>query len=170
MTAELLTDRLSLRRPAEGDVAAILAVHSDPLAYAHNPGDRLADLAEARALYQRWHAHWERYGFGYWVVRTAGSPDPIGFCGVKVMTLHGREVLNLLYRFAPAAWGHGYATEAAGAVVAWAADQPLPLTARVRPANTASQAVATKVGLTRTPALDTEGEDGLDWLYVSRWP
>lgn len=205
MAEELLTARLSLRRPVPADVDAIFGVHRDPLACAYNPGDLLTSCAEAEQLYGRWDAHWQRHAFGYWVVRPAGPPapdskimapsmllprregrhdheeggpggagggEPIGFCGVKVMALHGREVLNLLYRFAPATWGNGYATEAARAVVNWAAARApeRPLIARIRPGNAGSIRVATRIGLTRAAHLDTADEDGPDWIFVSHWP
>ncbi|MGW2703153.1 hypothetical protein [Streptomyces sp. NPDC001340] len=43
----------------------------------------------------------------------------------------------------------------------------LPLIARIRPANTASQRVALRAGLGRAQHLDTEGYDGFDWIYVA---
>ena len=36
---ELLTARLSLRRPAPADIDAIYRIHHDPRACAHNPAD-----------------------------------------------------------------------------------------------------------------------------------
>ncbi|MEU9040422.1 MULTISPECIES: GNAT family N-acetyltransferase [unclassified Kitasatospora] len=164
---ELTTLRLSLRRPSEADTDAILAVHSDPAACLHNPSDALATRAEAEELYGRWDALWEHRGFGYWTVRELDSPTVLGFCGVKPMELAGLPVLNLFYRFAPAAWGRGLASEAATAVVAWsgAAVPDLPLIARIRPANLASQRVALRAGLRRAEHLDGEGCDGFDWLY-----
>jgi ribosomal-protein-alanine N-acetyltransferase len=86
------------------------------------------------------------------------------------MELHGQRVLNLFYRFAPSARGQGFAGEAATAVTTWtAAHVPdIPLIARVRPANVASQRVAQRAGLSRAPRLDTEGYDGFDWIYVAR--
>ncbi|MEV0197912.1 GNAT family N-acetyltransferase [Nonomuraea sp. NPDC050691] len=166
---ELRTTRLTLRRPAETDVDAILAIHADPATCAHNPSDALTDRAEAEALYGRWNDQWERHGYGYWTVRARSSEGVLGFCGVKPMDLHGRDVLNLFYRFAAEAWGHGYATEAATAVAAWAARHvpDLPLIARVRPANAASQRVAVKAGLTRAEHLDGPGYDGFDWIYTA---
>jgi hypothetical protein len=89
----LRTTRLSLRRPTADDVDAILAVHSDPRACAHNPSDALATRAEAEDLYQRWDNHWLRYGFGYWVV--SESQETLGFCGVKFMWMPERPVLNM---------------------------------------------------------------------------
>ncbi len=169
MADELRTGRLILSRPGPDDVDAILAVHQDPAACAHNPSDALANREQAEQLFLRWSAQWAGFGFGYWVVRRHGSPDPLGFCGVKVVEFRRRRVLNLFYRFSPSVWGSGFATEAATAVVAWTlTHQPDDLViARVRPANAASHRVATRAGLVRAEHLDSPGEDGVDWLYVS---
>jgi ribosomal-protein-alanine N-acetyltransferase len=96
----------------------------------------------------------------------------LGFCGVKPMELDGMKVLNLFYRFDPSAWGQGFASEAATAVAAWASRQvpDLPLIARVRPANVASQRVAIRAGLIRAEHLDTPGDDGVDWIFAANLP
>lgn len=168
----LRTARLTLRRPAETDIDAIFAVHRDPETCRHNPSDALTRLGEAGELYRRWDDQWQRCGYGYWVVRRHGSPLQLGFCGIKPMELHDMKVLNLFYRFATSAWGQGYAGEAAAAVTAWAARHvpELPLIARVRPANVASQRVASRAGLARAEHLDANGYDGLDWIYAARLP
>ncbi|MFI7441838.1 GNAT family N-acetyltransferase [Nonomuraea indica] len=168
----LRTDRLDLRRPAVTDVDAVHAIHSDPRTCVHNPSDALATPEEAEELYHRWDAHWRRHGYGYWVVRRHDDPAPLGFCGIKHMDLRGMDVLNLFYRFAAAAWGRGYAGEAAAAVTAWAARNVpgLPLIARVRPANVASGRVAVRAGLTRAEHLDGDGYDGFDQIYATRLP
>ncbi|MFF3640901.1 GNAT family N-acetyltransferase [Streptomyces sp. NPDC002564] len=163
------TERLSLQRPVEADIGAILSIHRDPETCRHNPSDALTRLEEAAALYRRWDAQWQRHGFGYWVVRRRDSPRHIGFCRIKPTELHGTETLNLFYRFTPAVWGHGFAAEAATAVVGWVSRNAphLPLIARIRPANIASQRVAISAGLSRMPLLDTTGHDGLDWIYAA---
>lgn len=165
----LVTRRLVLRRPVAADIASILAVHRDRQACAHNPADMLDSHAAAATRFRQWDEHWQRHGFGYRVVTEAGAT--LGFCGVKLTTLAGRDVLNLLYRLTPSTWGRGIATEAATAVVTEAAAlRPArPVIARIRPANRASAAVATRAGLHRTPHLDTPGEDGEDHLYTSHW-
>ncbi|MFG2102290.1 GNAT family N-acetyltransferase [Micromonospora echinaurantiaca] len=170
---ELQTPRLLLRRPTRADIDIIYRIHSDPRAYAHNPGDAVANLAAAEELYQRWNEHWDRHGFGYWTVHSRPrTHQPLGFCGIKLMQLHRRTVLNLFYRLDPLSWGHGVATEAASTVVDWAtAHLPdHPIIARVRPDNAASLKVAARTGLRRAPHLDTDGEDGLDWIFASNWP
>ncbi|WP_305782780.1 GNAT family N-acetyltransferase [Symbioplanes lichenis] len=167
----IVTDRLTLRRPADSDLDAVYAIHHDPRACHHNPSDLLDRRADAEHLLRRWDEHWQRHGFGYWTVMRHDPAGPIGFCGLKIVRFRGREVLNLFYRLDPAAWGAGYATEAATAVVAWAGDHlpDWPVLARVRPANLASQRVAQRAGLTRDPAQDEPGEDGPDWMFTLRW-
>jgi [ribosomal protein S5]-alanine N-acetyltransferase len=166
---ELLTTRLALQRPARSDVGAIFSIHHDPQACVHNPSDALATREDAERLFERWDAHWRRFGFGYWKVRWRDSERPVGFCGVKVMHLRGRQVLNLFCRLDPLVWSRGVGSEAATAVVRWSA-QRVPeysLIARVRPQNVASQRAAIRAGLVRAEHLDTPGEDGPDWIYVA---
>ncbi|WP_267893390.1 GNAT family N-acetyltransferase [Streptomyces kebangsaanensis] len=106
-----------MRRPTEDDVDAIRAIHSDPAACAHHPSDALAERSGAERLHRRWDDRWRRHGYGYRVVRQHGAARALGFCGVRPMDLAGLRILNLFYRFAPAAWGRGLAGEAATAVV-----------------------------------------------------
>jgi RimJ/RimL family protein N-acetyltransferase len=166
---ELTTERLTMRRPAAADLGAIFAITADPRTTAHNPSDAIGTRRDARELYSRWNEQWDQYGFGYWVLRRHGSDLILGFCGLKVMPFRGGWVLNLFYRLAPSAWGHGIAGEAAAAAVAWAAANVPQWTviARVRPRNTASQRVALKAGLVRAQNMDGDGYDGIDWIYAS---
>lgn len=164
-----MTGRLALRRPSVADLEVVLRLHQNRLAVSHNPSDALNSRAGAQQLLERWIDHWARHGVGYWVVSSCDDPAVLGFCGVKVVSLHGHPVANLFYRFDPAVWGEGVASEAAAAAVRWTlGGRPAqPVIARVRPANAASARVATKAGLRRAKDLDTNGEDGLDWIFVS---
>ena len=164
------TERLRLTRPTTDDAAGVFAILGDARTVEHNPSDRLAGHGEAAELVSRWIHHWEENGFGYWCVREAGSDRIIGYSGVKRMLMHGRPVLNLVYRFVPDVWGRGFATEAAAAVVSRVADiMPTEwIVARVRPDNLPSQNVALKAGLQRDVAMDCEGEDGPDWAFTTR--
>lgn len=164
---ELRTTRLVLRRPVRADAGFVFSVHNDRRTTEHNPGDALHTPEEAEQLLSRWDAHWNRHGFGYWVVV---AETPVGFCGAKVMELARQPILNLFYRLAPEHWGRGIASEAAGAVRQWASEVDLPLVARVRPDNVASARIATRIGLQRRPELDGPGFDGFDHIYVSYWP
>ncbi|GII96690.1 GNAT family N-acetyltransferase [Sinosporangium siamense] len=168
----LLTTRLSLRRPAPEDIDAIFSIHRDTATCLQNPSDALSRRQEALELFQRWHDHWRRFGYGYWVVRRGASDWQLGVCGTKSMDLNGMSVLNLFYRFEVSSWGQGLAGEAATVVVGWVSERvpDLPIIARVRPANIASQRVAVRAGLVRVEHIDTTGEDGLDWIYATNLP
>jgi [ribosomal protein S5]-alanine N-acetyltransferase len=166
----LLTARLSLRQPAQADAVAILGILSNPSVVQHNPSDLVTELEGVEALVRHWLGHWERHGFGNCCVFEEKTGRLVGNCGVRWMTIHGDRVLNLMYRFHPSTWGHGYATEAAAVLLHWAQGS-LPaelVVARIRPTNLASQRVATKIGLRRDPAFDDQGEDGVDWAFTDR--
>ena len=166
---ELRTERLRLTRPTANDSAGVFAILGDPRTVEHNPSDRLEDLDAAAELVARWDRHWAEHGFGYWCVRESGADRVIGYVGVKRMVIHGRPVLNLVYRFVPEVWGRGFATEAATAVVSRTVDE-MPaetIVARVRPDNLSSQHVALKAGLRRDATMDCQGEDGLDLAFTS---
>jgi RimJ/RimL family protein N-acetyltransferase len=75
------------------------------------------------------------------------------------MTLADRLCWNLYYRFKPAAWGCGYATEAVAEALlaAEAVAAARPVVARTGPDNAPSSRVAERTGLLRTPHLDGDG-------------
>lgn len=114
---ELLTGRLSLRRPVPDDIGAIHAIHSDERACARNPGDLLASRAEAEQLYARWDEHWQRHAFGYWVVRHRGADERVrpanvasahvalraGLCRAEHLDSPGEDGLDHLYTSDPQA-------------------------------------------------------------------
>lgn len=86
-------------------------------------------------------------GYGLWIARTAPEGPLVGTAGLRPLDDLGLEVH---YSVAPEAWGKGYATEAAGAVVGHALG-PLGLRfvlAEVDEANTASAAIVARLGLT----------------------
>nr|BFE68607.1 hypothetical protein GCM10020092_019080 [Actinoplanes digitatis] len=78
---EIVTARLTLRRPVPADLETIFAIHHDPKACLHNPSDLLATRDDAEHLYGRWDEHWRRHGFGYWVIRDREPEKILGFAG-----------------------------------------------------------------------------------------
>jgi [ribosomal protein S5]-alanine N-acetyltransferase len=164
----LASERLSARRPTADDLAAVWRIHSDPETYRHHPAGCPHHREEAAGLLDHWVEHWQRWGFGYAVIRTLGSPDAIGFAGLRWQRLGG-PVLNLYYRFAPAAWGHGHATEIAAAIVAWArtTHPATPVIARIALNNPASMRVAERIGMAVTTVIDP-GDDVPHVIYATR--
>ncbi|WCC79219.1 GNAT family N-acetyltransferase [Cutibacterium equinum] len=84
----------------------------------------------------------------------------IGFTGVRIKTLNGKHVLNLYYRFAPEAQGHGSAKEAASAVITRARQlrPDLQIVAIIDPINSASIRLAEALGLSLESTDDEAGE------------
>lgn len=151
----LRTGRLLLRRPEPDDVRRVFEVHSDPRTYRHLPAGRMRHVDEAIALVAAWTRHWDEHGFGYAVVEHHGGHPALGFAGAKHQHVVGCDVLNLYYRFAPEAWGNGYAVECMRAVIdELAARLPeLPVLARAATNNPAVR-VAERVGLVRQDVVD----------------
>jgi RimJ/RimL family protein N-acetyltransferase len=160
------TNRLLLRAVSDSDVDAWFAIHGDPATYRFHPSGVTRSRAEAAAQLADSQREWTELGFGFWAVNRAAEERVIGFGGLTRRMFRERPVLNTYYRFAPSAWGHGYATEMAGAALGLAQRllPDMPVIVRTRPANVAARAVAEKLGLTRSPAL----EDHM-LTYVSQW-
>ena len=86
-------------------------------------------------------------GFGVWLIELGSAADLIGTAGLRPL---GSSGLEIFYSLAPGAWGHGYATEAARAVVEYGLG-PLGLPevlAEVDEGNAGSVAVVRRLGMT----------------------
>ena len=143
--SELSTPRLRLTPVESADAEFVLQMLNDP-GWLANIGDRgVRTLEDAQGYIA------DRFaGKAWWVVRDAGSGEPLGLCGV-VPTRPGLETPDLGYAFLARYSGNGYATEAAKAVLDHARG-PLGherLAAITTLDNTASQRVLEKLGFRR---------------------
>jgi ribosomal-protein-alanine N-acetyltransferase len=89
--------------------------------------------------------------FNLWPVLELAGGRLVGHCGILDKMVDGRAEHELVYVFAQAAWGRGYATEIALALRD-AAFTDLGLTrliSLIEPENAASRGVAQKVGMLR---------------------
>ena len=105
-----------LRPPSADDLDDVFRIHGDPRTNLHNPAGPDRDLDASGARLAEWLEHWDRHGFGYWVVEDDDGAV-IGFSGVRHEIWQGRPVLNLYYRFAPEVWGRGLASSVAAHAV-----------------------------------------------------
>jgi RimJ/RimL family protein N-acetyltransferase len=153
--SELRTDRLTLRRWRDSDLEPWAAMNSDPEVREHL-GDLLTrEQSDASvALFQ---TEFDERGYGWWAIEVLATREFIGFAGLDQvddgMAFTGVEVG---WRLARSAWGHGYATEAALASLAFGFETlELPEILAVTTAtNLRSQAVMRRIGMTRDPADD----------------
>jgi RimJ/RimL family protein N-acetyltransferase len=146
MFEDLDTERLSLRALRESDRRAMVELDTDARTNLFNPHP--PSPGEADEKFGKWLRHWSDHGYGYVAITETGSDEIIGIGGVQTRELQGEKVLNLYYRFRPEAWGKGYATEMAMAVVAWAERElsTLPVVISVNVANGRSLRVAERLG------------------------
>ncbi|MFJ9615242.1 GNAT family N-acetyltransferase [Streptomyces noursei] len=152
---ELLTDRLTLRRWRAADLEPWAAMNADPEVREHL-GDVLT-REQSDASVAQFQAEFDQRGYGWWAVEVRATGEFIGFAGLDQvddgLPFTGVEIG---WRLARSAWGHGYATEAATAVLAYGFDTlGLPEILAVTTAtNLRSQAVMRRIGMTRDPADD----------------
>ncbi|MEU6315579.1 GNAT family N-acetyltransferase [Streptomyces sp. NPDC047014] len=157
---ELRTDRLLLRRWRDSDLGPWAEMNADPEVRRHLGA--LLTREQSEASVRRFEAAFDRRGYGWWAVEVRATGAFIGFAGLDEvdgnMPFTGVETG---WRLARPAWGHGYATEAARTVLSHAFDVlGLPEVLAVTTAdNLRSQAVMTRLGMTRDPAEDFDDPD-----------
>lgn len=113
----LTTERLLLREFVEEDWPAILNYQNDPRYLRFYPWNHRTE-AEVRAFIQRLiasqHEH-PRRTFQF-AITLASENQLIGNCGIRLKSADATEA-ETGYELAPDNWGHGYATEAAHALL-----------------------------------------------------
>jgi len=172
---ELITPRLQLRRWRGEDAEAMAAINRDPevTRFLNRPVDEPA----VQAFFGVVTDHWNEHGFGFYAVESSepGSEGRfIGFVGVAYPTflpeLARRPELG--WRLASDTWGTGLATEAATAARD-DAFQRLALSeliSIIHPANTRSQRLAAKLGMTVERQIDNPVLDRqVDVWQVAPW-
>jgi RimJ/RimL family protein N-acetyltransferase len=150
------TSRLVLRQWIEADRTPFAALNNDPLVMAHFPA--LLTRVESDTLMDRCADQLRRNGHGLWAVQVRASSEFIGFVGLAVPGWEAAftPCTEIGWRLARSAWGQGYASEAAGEVLATAFDH-LGLDEVVSfttTDNLPSQHVMQRIGMTRDPSED----------------
>ncbi|HEY2777993.1 MAG TPA: GNAT family N-acetyltransferase [Gaiellaceae bacterium] len=147
---ELRTDRLVLRPWREEDRAPFAALNADPVVMEHFPSTMTREASDAFVDFNM--ATIAERGWGLWAVEAEG--EFIGFVGLNEPRF--RPGVEIGWRLRREAWGHGYATEAAQAVLAFAfeelgLDEVISFTTV---ANQRSRRVMERIGMTYDPDGD----------------
>jgi len=155
---ELTTERLLLRGWRDDDRVPFADMNADPAVMEHFPGP--IDRAASDDLVDRILGHWAEHGFGLWAVERRGDRTFLGFTGLyrPSFEAHFTPAVEVGWRLSRAAWGQGYATEAARVALAYGfervgLDEIVSFTA---PANTRSRRVMERIGMRRDPVGDFE--------------
>ncbi|MGY5051273.1 GNAT family N-acetyltransferase [Streptomyces sp. 900105755] len=154
---ELRTDRLLLRRWREPDLEPWAAMNADPEVREHL--GELLTREQSDAAVALMQAEFDERGFGWWALESRETGEFIGRAGLDEV---GEEVpfagVDIGWRLMRSAWGHGYATEAALACLAFGFETLglAEVVASTTVHNLRSQAVMCRIGMTRDPADDFE--------------
>jgi RimJ/RimL family protein N-acetyltransferase len=109
------TERLDAHRVTELDEPFLRAMFADERVFATLGGPR--DEAGVRDLLDRMNVHWERAGFGTWVLVERATAQPVGWVGLHETDVGGAGGVELLYSVAADHWRRGIASEAGRAAV-----------------------------------------------------
>src|SRR3954453_13571882 len=120
--SERRTDRLLLRPWQESDLDPWAAMNADPQVREHL-GDVLTREQSAASI-AGFQADIEARGWGWWAVEVLRTGEFVGFTGLDPvddgLPFTGVEIG---WRLARSAWGHGYASEGARAALAFGFDK-----------------------------------------------
>jgi RimJ/RimL family protein N-acetyltransferase len=149
------TQRLVLTSRSEADTEACMALDHEPgvTRFVDGPWN---DPAAHRAFIEARTQGPYPTGLGYWTIRAKDAPEVfLGWALLIPVDAIG-PAIEIGWRLSPAAWGHGYAVEAARALLTHGFDALglREIIAEIDPANTASIRVAEKLGMQRGETFD----------------
>lgn len=141
-----ITNRLIAERLVEADRDNLLRMDGDPGVM--DPLGGVRSEAETREYLQRNLDHWDRHGFGLWMLSLLENSQFVGRTYLRHLRIGGNDELAIGYALLPQYWGMGLATEITAAIVDLAFSRLGldNLVAGVRPDNAASRRVLDKVG------------------------
>jgi RimJ/RimL family protein N-acetyltransferase len=153
------TERLLLRPAEERDAEALLRQLEDAEVMRYISGGETGTLEDAVAQVERMKNQWQEDGFGRFVVVRRADGAVVGKVGPLVWDsatwrngtrreFGDRSEIELGWTFERAAWGNGFATEAALAARDWALREVRPrrLISLIHPENARSMRVAERIG------------------------
>jgi RimJ/RimL family protein N-acetyltransferase len=159
---ELTTPRLWLRPFGPADFDAAHAVYADPEVMRWVGHGAHRSTAETRAALRGYADALAARGYGFVAVVERASGDLIGDAGLHPLGGRGPDI-EVGYTLARSAWGRGYGTEAARALVeyAFAALDAPRVVAQVEPDNLPSRHVLEKLGMTERATRIAHGRPHL---------
>lgn len=143
----LETDRIILRGLEENDIDRLAEIYSDIEVMCYIGKGVILTYEQAKRSIENWNKYYEQFGFGNWAAIEKESGRFIGLCGLS--WLEDKSDVEVSYLFEKEAWGRGYATETAKAIIDYGFNSAglKRLVALVYPQNTPSIHVIEKLGM-----------------------
>ncbi len=166
----LSTGSVRLRPVTDEDADALWALHSDPRVLRYWDAPPWTDPARALVFVAKCREVADEGSGARVAVERAGDGAFLGWCGLTGFDPDHRSA-SLGYCFLEDAWGHGYATEAARALLGWAygALDLNRVQAETDTRNLASARVLEKLGFVREGMLRedcvVDGDVSDSWVY-----
>lgn len=109
----IITPRLILRAFREEDLGVFSLINQDPKVMEFFP--KLLTVEESKSFMEKSNAHINQSGFGFLACELKESGNLIGFVGLSTPSFQASftPCIEIGWRLAFAAWGKGYAPEAA---------------------------------------------------------
>jgi ribosomal-protein-alanine N-acetyltransferase len=150
------TSRLEAERLRPDHAGILQVMHGDARVMATLGGVRTP--AETDAWLAANLGHWERHGFGIWVLRDRAG-EFAGRAGIRRVTITGGEETEIAYALTAKFWGRGLATEIARALldIGFARLSLSSMVAFTLSDNRPSRRVMEKLGMRFERAFDLPG-------------
>jgi RimJ/RimL family protein N-acetyltransferase len=144
-------------------------MHRDPVQMATLGGVRTE--VETEAYMARNLEHWNRYGFGVWLMRDRVDGRVAGRVPLRHLLVEGLDEIEVGYAFYPAYWGQGLAAEAATACLDLARDSlaVASVVGVTLPDNARSQRVMSKLGMLLERTIEHAGQPHLLYRTTPAW-
>jgi RimJ/RimL family protein N-acetyltransferase len=163
MHVELTTERMLLRRFTPDDVDELVALDGDPAVMRYLTGGRPTPraLIESRMLPGFMASYAPVAGFGVWAALERATGRFLGWFSLRPAEEGNAREATLGYRLRQDAWGQGFATEGARALIrrAFAELGVARVTASTYEDNRASRRVMERVGMTFARAFRLTADD-----------
>ena len=133
----------------------------DPDITRYVPDGPIEDRSKAVELIESLKLQFAERKLGRFLVIEKATDKKLGWCGLK--WLEETQEIDLGYRFLKSSWGQGFALEAAQACLSYGFNTLKfeRITAKIMPANTASIALAKKLGMKEIARTIEDGDEYL---------
>lgn len=145
MTPIIQTTRFYLREKLLSDAKDMYLLNAEPEVLKYTGDLPFKDETEALDFIKGYD-HFEKNGFGRWVIVDRKTNEYLGWCGLKK---HSDGMIDLGYRIKKAYWGRGIASEAAAACLDYGFNvlNMSEIVGRSAKANLASIRILEKIGM-----------------------